>query len=720
MKPLSTIILCCVSSLAAAQTTIKLRIVDAQSGEPLVGATAMVKGTQVGATADANGIVELRDLPQPPIEIEFSFIGYESYSRTITSFSDLPVLIELAGQETQLDEVVVSATRSSRTIDNTPTRVETIAAEELEEKAVMQPSNIRMALTESTGIQTQQTSATSGSTSIRIQGLDGKYTQMLRDGFPLYSGFASGLSILQIPPLDLKRIEVIKGSASTLYGGGAIAGLINLVTKEPTVKRELLWLVNANQTKALDLSGYYSEKFHRFGVTVYAARNSQVAFDRNHDGFSDIAQYKRYTFNPRVFYYGKSTTISFGFNTSFENRIGGDMKAIEERPDTVHTYFENNKSNRYSSQFKLEKKFPNNSLLTLKNSVGYFSRVIDLSDYTFSGSQTSSYSEINYLLPGERSEWIAGVNLWTDQFRQDHNPTVPLDYQLITGGAFIQNNYTPIGKMTVETGLRFDYNSQRNLFALPRLSLMYRFSKKLTSRLGGGLGYKAPTLFSEEAETRSFRNIDALDLAKAKSERSYGANYDLNYKTSIADVIDISVNQMFFYTRLKDPLILSSSAAADGNYFFYNANGHLSSKGFETNLRVSIDHVTLFAGYTFINAIREFDGAKLFNPLTAKHRINTNLMYEIEGKLRLTYELFYVGRQHLSSGELTRDYWVMGISAERRFRNFSIFVNAENFTDSRQTRFEPLFTGSIQNPQFREIYSPIDGVILNGGFKLML
>jgi len=95
-------------------------------------------------------------------------------------------------------------------------------------------------------------------------------------------------------------------------------------------------------------------------------------------------------------------------------------------------------------------------------------------------------------------------------------------------------------------------------------------------------------------------------------------------------------------------------------------------------------------------------------------------MYEIENKLRVAYELFYVGRQYLSSGDLTRDYWVMGISVERKFKRFSLFINAENFLDSRQSRFEPLYTGSIQNPQFREIYSPTDGLIFNGGFRLVI
>ena len=109
------------------------------------------------------------------------------------------------------------ATRSTRTIKNIPTRVEFINAEELEEKAIMNAANISLVLRESTGIQIQQTSLSSGNSSIRIQGLDGRYTQLLKDGFPLYGGFSGGLSIMQIPPLDLAQFEIIKGSSSTLY-----------------------------------------------------------------------------------------------------------------------------------------------------------------------------------------------------------------------------------------------------------------------------------------------------------------------------------------------------------------------------------------------------------------------------------------------------------------------------------------------------------------------
>jgi outer membrane receptor for ferrienterochelin and colicins len=211
-----------------------------------------------------------------------------------------------------------------------------------------------------------------------------------------------------------------------------------------------------------------------------------------------------------------------------------------------------------------------------------------------------------------------------------------------------------------------------------------------------------------------------LKLEIAKAERSLGLNFDVNYKTQLSEESDISINQLFFVTTLYNPIILSTTTNADGNYTFGNADGHLISKGFETNVRVGVHDLSVYLGYTFIDARREFSGLKYFNPLTAKHRINANILYELDENLRIAYELFYVGHQFLSSGEKVRDYWVMGISAEKKFNVLSVFMNAENFLDSRQTRIEPLYTGTIQNPQFREIYSPIDGFIFNGGFRLII
>src|SRR6478752_6925699 len=177
-------------------------------------------------------------------------------------------------QTQEMEEVVISSTRSSRTIRDIPTRVEFIAGEELDEKANMKPGDIRMVLNESTGITTQQTSATSANASIRIQGLDGRYTQILKDGLPLYAGFSGGLGLLQTPPLDLKQFEVIKGSSSTLYGGGAIAGLVNLISKAPKEERELNFHFDITSASGLNTSGFYGQKFKKVGVTLFASRNS--------------------------------------------------------------------------------------------------------------------------------------------------------------------------------------------------------------------------------------------------------------------------------------------------------------------------------------------------------------------------------------------------------------------------------------------------------------
>src|SRR4029079_3395168 len=129
------------------------------------------------------------------------------------------------------------------------------------------PANVSMLLHESTGLQVQQISATSGNASIRVQGLDGRDTQLLKDGYPNFGNFASGLSVLEIPPLDLKQVEVIKGPASTLYGGGAIAGVVNFISKLPREKFEGDFILNQSNVGQTNLGAYVSQKKERFGYS---------------------------------------------------------------------------------------------------------------------------------------------------------------------------------------------------------------------------------------------------------------------------------------------------------------------------------------------------------------------------------------------------------------------------------------------------------------------
>ena len=712
--------------LATAQNTFKATIIDEKTKEPLFGVSVILEGTQNGTTSNEKGFVELNNIPNGKQTIRFQSVGYGKKERNFTFPITESVEIALEPSSENLEEVVVVATtRSSRNIKNIPTRIETISGEELEEKSSMQPGNIKMLLTESTGIQTQQTSQVSASASIRIQGLDGKYTQLLQDGFPLYSGFAGGLSILQIPPLNLKRAEVIKGSTSTLYGGGAIAGLINLITKEPTETRELSFLANVNQTQALDLSGFYAEKYKKTGLTIFAANNTQKAYDTNNDGFSDIPKFERFTINPKFFYYpNDKTTFSFGVNAGIEKRTGGDMLVIDNKADATHSFFETNNSNRYSTQAKFEKTFANKNILTLKNSIGSFNRQILRPIYQFEGQQISTFSEATYLIPNEKSEWILGTSFVSDNFKQANIATNKLDYFNSSFGIFTQNNLKISDEFIVESGLRLDISDKSNVFVLPRLSLLYKITDQITSRVGGGLGYKNPTIFSEDSEEKAFQNINPLDFSKINPEKSYGLNADINYKTTIFEEVSLSFNQLFFYTTINNPIVFNQAGGgplpATNTFAFSNANGNFESKGFETNVKLRFEDFSSYIGYTYIDASRNFNNVSIVNPLTAKHRLNANIMWEWEEKLRIGYEVFYVGQQFLNNSEKVRDYWIMGISGEYKFKHFSLFANLENFTDSRQSRYENMFSGTIQNPQFREVYTPTDGFIFNGGIKVRL
>ena len=214
-----TLLIFSTSLLLGQNITMTIKVMDVENNEELIGATIFIPELSKGTTTDASGLGTFENIKEGTYGIEVSYIGFEKLKDNITvSSTSNTFTYYLEESEESLNEVVIQATRSTRTITDIPTRVEFIGGEELEEKALMNATNISMVLRESTGIQIQQTSLSSGNRSIRIQGLDGRYTQLLRDGFPLYGGFSGDLSIMQIPPLDLAQFEIIKGSVSTLYG----------------------------------------------------------------------------------------------------------------------------------------------------------------------------------------------------------------------------------------------------------------------------------------------------------------------------------------------------------------------------------------------------------------------------------------------------------------------------------------------------------------------
>ena len=720
MKNIFSIIILLFTTSIFAQNTFKATIISEKTKEILVGATASIIELNRTETTNEKGEIIFLNIPNGTFKIEISYIGYD---KTAKNFSfPLNSLkksyeFELEPSNNQLDEItIVSTTRSSRTIRDIPTRIEVLVGEELDEKSSMKPGDIKMILNESTGIATQQTSAISGTANIRIQGLDGRYTQLLKDGMPLYSGFSSGLSIMQIAPLDLKQVEFIKGSASTLYGGGAIAGLVNLISKTPRDKREFTTLLNATSAKGFDASTFYSQKLGKIGTTVFAAYNYNGAYDPANIGLTAIPKTNRFTINPKLFFYPNEKTKGyFGINLTTENRLGGDLKVIEGNIDAAHQFFEKNSSLRASTQLNIEHKLTENSKIQFKNSVGFFDRKFTRPTIDFNGQQVSSFSEINYLKTTEKSEWVTGLNLWTDSFKSVNNSN--FKYNLTTFGVFAQNLFQVSELFTLESGLRIDYsspttNDNLKLNILPRINALFKINEHFSSRIGGGLGYKMPTPFNEEAEANGYQNIQPIDFKNTKSEKSYGLNADVNFKTQL-DEVSLSINQLFFYTYLKNPLILESNN-------FINANGNIDTKGAETNLKIGFEDFKLYLGYTFTDTKQYFDNQTNWQPLTAKHRLNSVLTYEKENNFRMGIEGLFVSNQKLNDGTIGKGYVMYGFLFEKIWEHFNIFINAENFTDQRQTRWDTIYTGTITNPTFKDIYAPTDGIVVNLGVKIKL
>ena len=701
---------------------------DAHHGEPLAGVNVTVEGTTLGGATDADGRVALTGIPAGEQTLVFSFIGFETAQRTFTFPLDDPGVVDVVGLEEahgELDEIAVGATRTSRTIADQATRVETIAGEEIDEKISMDPSNITMLLNESPGITVQQTSAVSGNASLRIQGLDGRYTQILKDGFPLYGGFAGGLSLLQVPPLDLQQVEVIKGPASTLYGGDAIAGLVNLVSKTPTEEPELSLLANVTSAGGYDLGGFYTARGERLGVTVLASGTLQEAYDPDDDAFSNLPDSQRLTLSPKLYLYPSArTTVSLGVTGTVEEREGGDLDVLDGGPEAGRVFVERNASTRLTSQARLnhglgrdaEELFGGPTLVTLKNSVSLFDRAIEVPGYRFDGRQIATYSEASVLVDRAVHDVVVGLDLRTDDFQEDAGGEDAVrDYTYLSAGAFVQDTWDIGRRVVVEAGLRVDLHDPFGVFVLPKASILYRITDRLSGRVGGGLGYKAPTVFLEPSEERAFRGVVPLS-DRIDAETSRGGSVDVNYQTLLFDRLGVSINQAFLFTDLERPLVPATDSEA-GRLRYESADGAIHTRTLETNAKLTLSDFKLFLGYVYLDARSDYGDVEGPLPLTPEHKTYTVLVYEKHGTGRLGLEAYYTGPQTLADGTDTEGYWVTGIMAERRFGPARLFLNFENFLDTKQSNYAPVVLGPRTNPRFAEIWAPMDGFIVNGGVK---
>jgi iron complex outermembrane receptor protein len=701
-------------SLGRSQNVFKVKVSSGETKAPLAGASLNFSELKKGLISDSSGYAIFHNLPAGTYTLEVSYIGYATQRKNISipiTKEEVDFELEAEDEESNPD-VVVTSMRTDRSVKKTPTRIEVIAGGEISENISMRPGEIRMLLNETMGIIAQQISATSNTANIRMQELEGRYTQILRDGFPLYAGLSEGLSLVQIAPLDLRQVEIIKGSASTLYGAGAITGLINLVSKTPADGKELSFLANGTTTKGLDLSGFYADQYGKIGLSLFASRNSGEAYDPSGTGLTAIPKFTRYTVTPRIFFYGKNLSINLGVGYITEDRLGGYINYVDHGEAG---YFEHNMSKRFTTQLGITQKTGKNSSIVFKNSYNHFSRDITIPGYEFKGIQQSSFSELSWNSGSAQTHWVAGLNYYTDNFSESNRaPDSVRDYRHATYGIFVQNTSNLSRVMTLESGLRTDYTDKYGVIFLPRLFLLANFNDNLYSRIGGGFGYEIPSIFTEESEERQYRNILPIS-STSLYERSAGLTFDFTYRLRL-DELNVIINPLVFYTRINDPLVLEPIQG--GLSQFINAQGYTDSKGFEITIRWVYNKFRLFTGYSYTEATNHFSGTNSWYPLAPYNMLHFDLVYELEKNLRVALEAYYTGKQELHDSTTGHPYWLVGALIEKTFKHVSIFVNTENLADVRQTRWGPIYTGKIDDPNFRDIYAPLDGFILNTGIKL--
>ena len=310
---------------SAQEPAARLRIEVRSEAGPVRDADVVINGTT--QKTDAQGVTAFT-IPPGHVDIVVVKGGFAAASASLdlAASQQQTIVVDLNRTASVEEHVTVSATRTDRGIEDQPMRVEVVDREEIDEKVMMTPGDVVMLLNETGGMRVQATSPSLGAASIRIQGMKGRYTRFLSDGLPLF-GEQVSLGLMQIPPMDLGRVEVIKGVASSLYGAGAMSGVVNLVSKRPASTAEHQVLLNASTRGATDAGLWYSTPLaNNWGLTLLGSANGQARGDVNGDSWADIPKYARAVVRPRVFWDDKAGKSFFATaGGTWENRTGGTM-----------------------------------------------------------------------------------------------------------------------------------------------------------------------------------------------------------------------------------------------------------------------------------------------------------------------------------------------------------------------------------------------------------
>ncbi len=715
IAPLVFFLLCSAIPLRAAQNAPpapSLIIEVVSQGQPVAGASVVVGGRS--EISDASGRVGF-NVPSGEYDITVEAKGHLSGTSRVMvgAQSSAPTRIEILPIPEVQETVIVTATRTNTRLQDQPVRVEVINREEIEEKALMTPGSVAMLLGETTGLRVQTTSPALGAANVRIQGLRGRYSQLVADGLPLYGAQGDSFSLLQVPPLDLGQVEIIKGAASALYGASALGGVINLVSRRPA-EAEREFLINTTSQSGLDLTSWLANPVGEAASwTLLGGYHRQSGQDLDEDGWLDLPGFERMVLRPRFFTDNGAGKSLFGtIGVMVEDRDGGTSPG-QSLPNGA-AFAESLKTRHIDGGFVGRWLAFDRRVLAVRGSYMRRSQDRRFGSTAEHGVRSTWFGEASLQGSSGRQTWVAGA-----AFQQDRNTLQELpqfDYTFSSPSVFMQDEIALTGSLTLAVSARADVHSEYGVLATPRISLLSRPAAGWTVRVAAGTGAFAPTPFTEETEETGLSRLRPLRGLRA--ERARGSSLDITRVFG-----SVEVTGTVFGSMVVAPVV--TKALEDGSVEFLNAPENTRTAGTELLLRYRREGFVALATHAWTRST-EFDADEDLRravPLTPAHAASFNAIWEGDDWGRFGIEMYFVGKQELDENpyrRISRQHLLIGALGERRVGGVRFFINAENLLNIRQTNYDPLILPSPRRDGRWTVdaWAPLEGRVVNGGVRV--
>ena len=695
-----------------ARSTVHVLVRNA--GAAVVGAVVAVG--RIAQQTNDNGEATLRLSPGTATIItrRLGFLP-DTMQLLLSAGGDTTIIRRLTEGAAAIAPVFVSSTRTERRVEDEPLRIEVLAGEDVGEKTQMHPADLRVLLTEMSGVSIQGTSPSLGGASVRILGARGRYTQILTDGLPLYGAQAGSFGLLQMPPLDLRQAEVIKGAASALYGPGALGGVLNLISRLPTDSSEVL--ANANARSGADLVGFLARDRERTGATMLVGVHTQQRADVNGDGWSDIPGFRRVEIRPRFFANdsaGRSVMLTAGGVA--EDRGGGSSPgtsltaAFPESLTTRHADVGLSARSRLSSAVSV----------AVRAAANVQDRVRRFSVQRERERASTLFGEVSGSVVSGAQTLLAGAAIQLERYR---NRDVPrFDEDRSTPAIFVQHTYVPAEWLSTQLNGRCDASSTYGTICSPRASLLLHARQALSVRLSGGGAWAAPTPLNEETEVFGLTRVQGpLTLS---AERGRTASLDVSSTHG-----PFETSATLFASRVANPVGLRRvSGDTTGMVTLVNAAGPAQAHGAELFAVYNQEPVIVTAFYA-LTRTRETsadNGRIRESAYVPRESAGVDAAFEEdESGTRFGIEAFYTGPQAVEENPyraVAPGYTTIGILASQRFGAATVYVNLENLTNVRQTSYDPLLrrTPGEGGRMTVDEWAPLEGRAINAGLRWRL